>query len=155
MKRILGKPNETNSKLISLIQRVKINNFYLKNRKDFREQILSSIDPQDDVLDIGKAMRDKHQKIISKSLETLDVKENDVVKLRQPNEVYMEIWREARKRAKQARKTAIEAYLEAKNIKSTYMINEIDDSDSEDEIDNIVNSMESEDGGSKSLISLG
>ena len=89
------------------------------------------------------------------SLETLDVKENDVVKLRQPNEVYMEIWREARKRAKQARKTAIEAYLEAKNIKSTYMINEIDDSDSEDEIDNIVNSMESEDGGSKSLISLG
>ena len=68
MKRILGKPNETNSKLISLIQRVKINNFYLRNRKDFRDQILSSIDPQDDVLDIGKAMRDRHQKIISKSL---------------------------------------------------------------------------------------
>ena len=73
MKRILGKPNETNSKLISLIQRVKINNFYLKNRKDFRDRILSSIDPQDDVLDIGKAMRDRHKKIVSKSLETLDV----------------------------------------------------------------------------------
>ena len=89
------------------------------------------------------------------SLETLDVKDSDVVKLRQPNEVYMEIWREARKRAKQARKAAIEAYLEAKNIKSTYMINEIDNSDSEDEIDNIVNSMDSEDMGSKSMISLG
>ena len=89
------------------------------------------------------------------SLETLDVKDDNIVKLRQPNEVYMEIWREARKRAKQARKAAIEAYLEAKNIKSTYMINEIDDSDSEDEIDNIVNSMESEDVGSKSIISLG
>ena len=73
MKRILGKPNETNSKLISLIQRVKINNFYLRNRKDFRDRILSSIDPQDDVLDIGKAMRDRHKKIVSKSLETLDV----------------------------------------------------------------------------------
>ena len=72
-KRILGKPNETNNKLISLIQRVKINNFYLRNRKDFRDQILSSINIQDDVLDIGKAMRDRHQKIISKSLETLDV----------------------------------------------------------------------------------
>lgn len=89
------------------------------------------------------------------SLETLDVKDSDVVKLRQPNEVYMEIWREARKRAKQARKAAIEAYLEAKNIKSTYMINELDNSDSEDEIDNIVNSMDSEDMGSKSMISLG
>ena len=89
------------------------------------------------------------------SLETLDVKDNNIVKLRQPNEVYMEIWREARKRAKQARKAAIEAYLEAKNIKSTYMINEIDNSDSEDEIDNIVNSMESEDMAHKSMISLG
>ena len=73
MKRILGKPHETNNKLISLIQKVKINNFYLKNKKDFRDQILSDIDSKDDVLDIGMAMRDKHQKIISNSLETLDV----------------------------------------------------------------------------------
>ena len=89
------------------------------------------------------------------SLETLDVKDDNAVKLRQPNEVYLEIWREARKRAKLARKTAIEAYLEAKNIKSTYMINEIDDSDSEDEIDNIINNMEDEKLESKSIISLG
>ena len=64
MKRIIGKPHETNNKLICLIQRVKINDFYLKNKKDFRDQILSDIDPKDDVLDIGMAMRDKHQKII-------------------------------------------------------------------------------------------
>ena len=89
------------------------------------------------------------------SLETLDVKDDNAVKLRQPNEVYLEIWREARKRAKLARKNAIEAYLEAKNIKSTYMINEIDDSDSEDEIDNIINNMEDEKLDSKSIISLG
>jgi len=89
------------------------------------------------------------------SLETLDVKDDNAVKLRKPNEVYLEIWREARKRAKLARKTAIEACLEAKNIKSTYMINEIDDSDSEDEIDNIINNMEDEKLESKSIISLG
>ena len=73
MKRILGKPNETNKTLISLIERVKINNFYLKNRKDFRDQILEDIEDKDDVLDIGKAMRDRHSKIICRSLETLDV----------------------------------------------------------------------------------
>ena len=73
MKKIIGKPHETNNKLISLIKRIKINDFYLKNKKDFRDQILSDIDPKDDVLDIGMAMRDKHQKIISNSLETLDV----------------------------------------------------------------------------------
>ena len=128
----------------------------------------------DTSVDLGKTETDKGQQITLEiedlekdeknqnnleefevSLETLDVKNDDVVKLRQPNEVYMEIWREARKRAKQARKAAIEAYLEAKNIKSTYMINEIDDSDSEDEFDNIINSMEPEQLESKSIISLG
>jgi len=93
------------------------------------------------------------------NLETLDDNSEDdnVVKLRQPNEVYAEIWREARKRAKAARKAAIEAYLEAKNIKATYMITEIDN-DSEDEIDEIVENMESNIGGdtkSLSAVSLG
>ena len=73
MKKILGKPSETNKKLIGLIERVKINNFYLENRKDFRDQILSDIKSHDEVLDIGKAMRDKHKKIVCKNLETLDV----------------------------------------------------------------------------------
>ena len=73
MKKILGNPDEINKKLISLIERIKINDFYLKNKKDFRDQILNEIKPIDDVLDIGKAMRDKHQNIVSKSLETLDV----------------------------------------------------------------------------------
>ena len=63
MKKVLGKPSETNKKLISLIERVKVNNFYLKNKKDFRDQILDNINADDDVLDIGKAMRDRHDKI--------------------------------------------------------------------------------------------
>ena len=73
MKKIIGKPSETNKKLINVIERVKFNNFYLKNKKDFRDQILNDLDSNDEVLDIGKAMRDKHQKIICKNLETLDV----------------------------------------------------------------------------------
>ena len=35
MKRILGNPNEINKILISFIDKVKINDFYLKNKKDF------------------------------------------------------------------------------------------------------------------------
>jgi SAM-dependent methyltransferase len=73
MKKILGKPNDINKNLISLIERVKINDFYLKNRKDFRDQILKDIKSEDNVLDIGKAMRDKHEEINCNSLETLDV----------------------------------------------------------------------------------
>ena len=73
MKKIIGKPSETNQKLIELIERLKINNFYLKNNKDFRDQILKDINIEDEILDIGKAMRDKFNKIVCKNVETLDV----------------------------------------------------------------------------------
>ena len=87
------------------------------------------------------------------SLESFGTNESETIKLREPSEVYMDIWREARKKAKQARKNAIDAYLEAKQIKTTYMINEIDNSDSEDEFDNIISSLKSND--SNTTVSLG
>jgi len=60
-------------------------------------------------------------------------KENvdSVIKLKKPNQVYFELYKEARNKAKQAKKNAILAYLEAKNIKKTYMIENINDSDSD------------------------
>jgi hypothetical protein len=57
---------------------------------------------------------------------------DDEIKLKDPNEVYMQIYVEARQKAKMAKKVAIEAYLEAKKIKNTYLLEEIDESDEED-----------------------
>jgi hypothetical protein len=48
------------------------------------------------------------------------------------------MYKNARVKAKQCRKNAIEAYLEAKQIKTQYMLDDLDDdteSESEDEID--------------------
>ena len=73
MKKILGNPKNTNEDLISIIHRTKINYFYIKNKKDFRDQILQEINLNDNVLDIGKAMRDRHDKINCNTIETLDV----------------------------------------------------------------------------------
>ena len=73
MKKIIGKPSETNDKLIRLIENLKVNNFYLENNKDFRDQILKDINIKDEILDIGKAMRDRFNKIDCVSKETLDV----------------------------------------------------------------------------------
>ena len=53
------------------------------------------------------------------------------ITLRNPNEVYFDLYREARNKAKQAKRSAIIAYLEAKNIKKTYMLDNLNDSDSE------------------------
>jgi len=58
--------------------------------------------------------------------------------LKQPNQVYYELYKDARDKAKIAKKAAIVAYLEAKNIKKTYMLDNIDnDSDIDAEIDEV------------------
>ena len=60
---------------------------------------------------------------LDNSLETLQLKK--------PNQVFYEIYQKAREKAKEAKKNAILAYLEMKNIKKTYMLDDIDESDSE------------------------
>ena len=55
----------------------------------------------------------------------------ETLQLKKPNQVYYEIYQKARENAKDAKKNAILAYLEMKNIKKTYMLNDIDESDSE------------------------
>jgi len=62
----------------------------------------------------------------------LNLEKNDLsITLKKPNQVYFELYKEARNKAKQAKKNAILAYLEAKNIKKTYLIENINDSDSD------------------------
>ena len=58
----------------------------------------------------------------------LPQKENSM-KLKPAKEVYFEIYKAARKKAKDAKKQAIKTYLEAKKIKSTYLLDDIESSD--------------------------
>ena len=59
----------------------------------------------------------------------------ETIILKKPNQVYYEIYKKARVKAKEAKKAAILAYLEAKNIKKTYMLDDIDESDDSDDSD--------------------
>ncbi len=64
--------------------------------------------------------------------EDLTVERDDeAITLKKPNQVYFELYKEARNKAKVAKKNALLAFLEAKNIKKTYMIENINDSDSD------------------------
>ena len=76
----------------------------------------SLLDTQNDLKEI----------IINPNLDSLET-----ITLKKPNQVYYEIYKEARKKAKIAKKTAIVAFLEAKNIKKTYMLDDLDESDSD------------------------
>lgn len=53
--------------------------------------------------------------------------------LKNPNELYYNMYFDAKKRAKDARMKAITAYLEAKNIKMLYDLDDVEDSDDEED----------------------
>jgi hypothetical protein len=55
----------------------------------------------------------------------------ETISLKPPNQVYFELYKAARAKAKVAKRNVIVAYLEAKNIKKTYMLDNFDDSDSD------------------------
>ena len=61
-----------------------------------------------------------------------DLSQDETVNLKQPNEVYYQMYKDAIQKAKIAREMALSSYLEAKNIKNTYMLTDIDDSDMSD-----------------------
>lgn len=70
----------------------------------------------------------------SNTLETIPT-----LKLKQPNEVYYDLYKKAKNKAKEAKKLAIQSYLEAKKIKETYLLDNIDFSDDEEDETNIEN----------------
>ena len=61
---------------------------------------------------------------------------NEVVEIKEANEVYYKMYREAIKRARLARDLALSSFIEAKNIKNKYMLDEsLIDSDDESDLE--------------------
>lgn len=98
------------------------NNYSLSGLNEY------AIDLDDDEQDVEVEQEDGLD-VVNISYETTD----ESIKLRNPNEVYYEIYKAAREKAKRAKKMAVEAYLEAKNIKTKYMLDDLDESDDDDE----------------------
>ncbi len=67
-----------------------------------------------------------------------DLEEINTLKLKKPNEVYIDMYEQTLKKAKLAKRLAIEAYLEAKEIKRTYMLDLEEYMD--DDLEKIINS---------------
>lgn len=91
----------------------------------------------DNLLDFEITDLDEKKEEINEITELdLDVKELaqnnlETFTLKKPNQVYFELYKEAKNKAKEAKKAAIIAYLEAKNIRKTYMLDNLNDSDSD------------------------
>lgn len=106
--------------------------------EDIKKYNLDKSINDNDQLDIELEIEDldKLETEENKDLKEVDIDINntnnlETLTLKKPNQVYFELYKEAREKAKMAKKAAIIAYLEAKNIKKTYMIDNLNDSDSD------------------------
>ena len=68
-------------------------------------------------------------------LEILE--ETEPIQLKERNDIYYEMYYEARRKAKMAREIALNCYLEARNIKNTHMLNDLPESDSDENISEV------------------
>ena len=121
----------------------------LVNTIENSEVLLNSITNNNDdnkleQIELNIEELDASSELIENELKEFDLTSNlnslETITLKKPNQVYYEIYKAAREKAKKAKKEAIQAFLEAKNIKKTYMLDGIDDSDDSDidiDIENI------------------
>jgi hypothetical protein len=62
----------------------------------------------------------------------LIVESDETVFLKKRDDVYYKMYREALRKAKEAKELALATYLDAKHIKNTYMLTDLDDDDESD-----------------------
>ena len=102
-----------------------------KDKKEKEEIDIETIDIKDLGIQFDKEL----------DLETIDLslpedsEEIETIQLKKRKEVYFEMYKEAKRKAKMAREFALSAYLEAKRIKNTYLMDEALNSDDEEDKD--------------------
>ena len=85
-----------------------------------------------DIEELNEDIEEKSDELMELNKSNFTFEDNlETMQLKKPNQVYFELYKQARKKAKECKKNAIIAYLEAKNIKKTYMVDNVIDSDSD------------------------
>ena len=95
------------------------------------------IDQEDDIVEEEEPKKndndnDNDDDILEINLDVEEINDNDTIQLKDKTEVYYQMYKEARQKAKLAKSLALSSYLEARRIKNLYMLDDIDDSDESD-----------------------
>ena len=80
------------------------------------------------------ALKIEEKEICEVELNLDEIQSTETIQLKNRNDVYYKMYKDAKRKAKEARDLALSSFLEAKRIKNTYMLNDIDsESDLEEE----------------------
>jgi len=115
------------------------NNEEVENKENVEElsEVVNNVEKE-------KVDEDEKQEVIEEPVKPLEknddleeielnITEEEPMRLKEPNEVYLDIYKQAREKARKAKNEAIKAYLEAKRIKELYMLDVVDSSSDEEE----------------------
>jgi hypothetical protein len=114
------------------VDNVNVNNTHI-NKENTTKEIQNTHDEDDDTI---------CEIITNYEDENLDNLEE--ITLRTQKDVYIEMWIEARKKAKEAKLAALEAYFNAKQIKLKCGLEDLNLDDSDDEFDEYLESLETD-----------
>ena len=111
----------------------------IQNDHNTENDINNLSQEKEDILEIDNSLNleknhDDDQNLKDISLELLpSIETEESISLKDPLEVYKEIYKVAKRKAFDLRQNALEAYLEAQNIKNKYSLEGMDDSEDETE----------------------
>ena len=104
-----------------------------EENKHLEELVENSENKDNETIKINTDLNDNQEKE-EEDLEIREVelempKEKEMFELKKPDTVYLDMYNKALQKAKEAKIKAIQAYLELKEIKNKYMIEEVDNDD--------------------------
>ena len=104
---------------------------HIQEDKNFIEEKQNKENKNDKILEESE----KNEELEELKEEELNIINTEILKLKKPNNIYYDKYKIAKQKALDIRKKLIKAYLKAKSIKTNYLLNEIDDSDEDENID--------------------
>jgi hypothetical protein len=123
----------TNIKLKKEVQMTKEEELIINSDEEdekYEETVKIVDDPKKDEECLDKRSLEENIESDMIELTDLHLENDDSIVLKKPEEVYYNIYRQARKKARMLKHQALLAFLEAKNIKKTYKLEDLEDEDS-------------------------
>jgi hypothetical protein len=108
-------------------------------KEEVKEVVKEDLEDSEDLEELGDLeeleIEDLEDLEELKEVENLgEIKEDEPIKLKKPDEVYWNMYQKALEKAKELKRQAIESYLTAKNIKELYNLEEIELQEDLDEL---------------------
>ena len=110
-----------------------------EERHNEKESIVTEEDHNEKESIVTESDHNEKELIVTESdileVDLEDANLEETIILKDKTEVYYEMYRNARKKAKLAKSLALSSFMEARRIKNMYMLDDLEDSDDDDEMD--------------------